>query len=374
MAHVGLGFGRVLTDDVQAPELASLHGLEHEGQVQPRFGVDGGSPDGLEPCPGVGIHYVGEAGKLVRQRTHVATTLDVVLAPERHETRPPPPDVPGEQRQVAQCQHVVDGVVVLGDPERPHDLGFLGAAVGVSELADGGRRDTGDLLDPVERVGVDRLRIGVVAGGGPVDEPPVGQPRRDDLASDRVGEGDVGADVEPQPGVRELGGRRPARVDTEQARPALDTLQEMMEEDRMSLAGIRTPEDRYIDLLGLSVGTRPSAGSEDRRQTDDRRCVSRSITGVDVVRPQRHAGELLGGVVDLVGRLRAAEHADAARAVSFDDRAQRRGRAVEGLIPGRRPKPPVVADERFGEARARHPASVPAAVRPHRRGPSLRRR
>ena len=75
-------------------------------------------------------------GQLVRDRAHVAAALDVVLPAQRVQPRAVAPDVPGQQRQVDQRQHVVDRVVVLGDPERPADDRPVGARVGVRELAD----------------------------------------------------------------------------------------------------------------------------------------------------------------------------------------------------------------------------------------------
>jgi hypothetical protein len=46
--------------------------------------------------------------------------------------------VAAQQREVDECEDVVDAVVVLGDPERPAQLGTVGRRVRVGELADGG--------------------------------------------------------------------------------------------------------------------------------------------------------------------------------------------------------------------------------------------
>ena len=60
-------------------------------------------------------------------------------------------------------------------------------------------------------------------------------------------------DVEPEPDVGPLGRRRPARVDRVQAGALVDGLEDVVEEDRMRLAGVAAPEDDQIGLLGLTV-------------------------------------------------------------------------------------------------------------------------
>ncbi len=74
-------------------------------------------------------------------------------------TSPEPqrPMWPGEQCQIAQREDVVDGVVMLGDPEGPQELRLPARGVRVRNLADRVRRDPGDLGGDVERVRLDRL-------------------------------------------------------------------------------------------------------------------------------------------------------------------------------------------------------------------------
>ena len=83
-------------------------------------------------------------GSLFGQRAHVAAALDVVLSAERIAPAPVAPDVSGEQREVDQRQDVVDGVVVLGDAERPADhraIGFRVRVRGVADDVGGNSRD-----------------------------------------------------------------------------------------------------------------------------------------------------------------------------------------------------------------------------------------
>ena len=89
--------------------------------------------------------------------------------------------------------------------------------------------------------------------GGALDERLVLEPGGDDLAADRVGQGDVAADVEAEPDVGPLGAARPARVDRVQPGAVADAAEEVVEEDRMRLAGVAAPEDDQVRLLDLTV-------------------------------------------------------------------------------------------------------------------------
>jgi hypothetical protein len=75
----------------------------------------------------------------------------------------------------------------------------------------------------------------------------------DDLAGHRVGQGDIASDVEAEPQVGPFGGARPPGVDRDQPRAAVDALEEVVEEDRMGLAGVAAPQEDEIRLLDLTV-------------------------------------------------------------------------------------------------------------------------
>ncbi len=96
----------------------------------------------------------------------------------------------------------------------------------------------------------------------------------------------------------------------------------MMKKNGMCFAGVRAPEHDQIGLLDFGVGRSASTSSKDCRQTDDARSVSSPVAGVDVVRAEDGASELLRRKVHLVGRLRAAEHANSFRAMLLDNATQ----------------------------------------------------
>ena len=155
--HVGFGLGRVLSDDVQRAELATLHRVEHLREVPPLVGRQLGSPRRREPPARVLVALeVLEARELVRDRAHVSPALHVVLPAERVEARAVAPDVAAEQREVDEREHIVDGVRVLGDPEGPADHRPVGAREGVRRLGDRLGRDAGQPLPFGERERLDR--------------------------------------------------------------------------------------------------------------------------------------------------------------------------------------------------------------------------
>ncbi len=111
-----------------ARSVPALHGVEHLREVHARLRRDRHAPGCLVAGAGVVVAEVVAAGQLGRDGAHVAAALDVVLPAQRHQTGAVAPDVPGEQREVDQREDVVGGVVVLGDAQRPADLGAVGAA------------------------------------------------------------------------------------------------------------------------------------------------------------------------------------------------------------------------------------------------------
>ncbi len=93
----------------------------------------------------------------------------------------------------------------------------------------------------------------VEPGGGPADELCVDQPGRDDLPGQRVGQGDVAADLDPQPLISPLRTGRAARVDDVHARSVANASQYVMEEDRVRNARIGTPQDDEIGVLDVAI-------------------------------------------------------------------------------------------------------------------------
>ena len=215
---------------------------------------DRSAPRRLEALARRGVTLdVLEPGQLVGDRAHVAAALDVVLSSQRVEAASVGADVAGQQPEVDQPEDVVDGVVVLGDAERPADHRPVGRRERMSQLADGLGRHTRLLLRVLERVALDLFAVGIEVGRRPLDELAVRKAGVDDLARDRVRERDVRPDVEPEPDIGPFGRGRPARVDRVQPGAVADAAQQVVEEDRMRLPGVRAPEHDQVGLFSLAI-------------------------------------------------------------------------------------------------------------------------
>ncbi len=167
--------------------------------------------------------------------------------------------------------------MVLGDPERPAELGPARPGVVVGELADGTCRHPGLVLGEVERVAVDGGGVAVEADRGAADELVVGEPGVDDLPADGVGEGDVGADVDAEPHVGPLRRGGAPRIDRVHLGAVAHALDEVVEEDRMGFARVRAPQDDQVRVLDLPIAAGAATSSEYRRQTGDARSVSGAV-------------------------------------------------------------------------------------------------
>jgi hypothetical protein len=123
-----------------------------------------------------------------------------------------------------------------------------------------------------------------------------------------------------------------------------------MEKNWVRFPRIRPPQQDDVRLFDLAVGTCAASCSEYRRQTGDARRMSSSVAAIDVVGTHDAANEFLRGIVQLVGRFGAAEHAKVPRIVLGDGFAKGIGHAVHGLIPGCRTMRAVLTYQRLSKA------------------------
>jgi hypothetical protein len=128
----------------------------------------------------------------------------------------------------------------------------------------------------------------------------------------------------------------------------VDPLEHMMEEDRVIFPGVRPPEEDHIGLFRFPIRAGAPTGTEDRRQTDDARCVSRSVTAVDVVGAEPQPSQLLGEEIDLIAGFGAAEGADRVAAVSCLGPEEPFGGAIERFLPAGGAQLAVFADQGLG--------------------------
>ncbi len=192
---------RVLAQDVERAEFASLHRLEHFRHVPAAFRGNGASPEAIELRAELVDLDVLEAREAVRKRPHVAAALDVVLPPQRIEARAIAAHVSGQQGEIDQREHVIDGIVVLGDPQGPADHRLAGRGERVRHVADCVRGDACFSLGISERIRFQGLLKRLKARRGVLDELPILESRGDDLPAHRIGQRDVGPDIQAEPFV-----------------------------------------------------------------------------------------------------------------------------------------------------------------------------
>ena len=100
VAGVRIGLSDVLAFDIEALELAIQRRLEHVRQAQARLGQQGHAPIVLEGSAHAGIGDVPITRQFMRERTHVAGTLHVVLPAQGIHADPAATDVAGHHGQV----------------------------------------------------------------------------------------------------------------------------------------------------------------------------------------------------------------------------------------------------------------------------------
>jgi hypothetical protein len=146
-----------------------------------------------------------------------------------------------------------------------------------------------------------------------LDEFLIRQARRDNFARHRVRKRNIGAYVEPEPHLRPLRRACPPRVNRIELCPAPQALQQVVEENRMRLPSIRSPQQDDVRLFNFAIRACSAARAEYRRQTGDAWRVSSPVAAVDVVAADHRPHELLRDVIQLVRRFRATEHSEGSR-------------------------------------------------------------
>lgn len=113
----------------------------------------------------------------------------------------------------------------------------------------------------------------------------------------------------------------------------MDSFENMVKEDRVSLPGVRTPEDDDVGIFRLFVRAGSATRSKYCRQTGDTWSVSGTVTAVYIVALHHRANEFLCDEVQLIGRFGAAEHTEGAGCTLVDGPLEASGSYIERLIP-----------------------------------------
>src|SRR5262249_29600369 len=219
------------------------------------------------------------------------------------------------------------------------------ARIRMRHFSDDVRWNSGFTLRVFERVWLDCLPISIETSSHVFDKFLVLESSRYDFASDCIGKSNVAPDVETCPHVGPLHGTRTPRIDRVQTRPVPNSLQDVVEENRMCLSGIRTPEKNHIGFFNLLIGITAPAYSKNRRQTGDAWGMSSPVAAIDVVTAHDDTRELLRNEVHFVRRLRATEDTKRLAPVLFNDGLEAVCRKIQRFFPTRRTQNTTIPDE-----------------------------
>ncbi|OIQ79003.1 hypothetical protein GALL_392840 [mine drainage metagenome] len=330
---------RVRLDDVlalavQALEAAVEGGIEHIGDAQARLGVERHVPRGLEfPARGA-VGDVAVAGKLVRERAHVARALHVVLPAQRVDADAFAADVAGGHRQVGDRHHRGRPLRVLGDAQPVIDRSVAAGGVQPSGGANFGRRHAGHRLQRLGRVL--RLRDEIAPAREGLDLAALldvvlrDQPFGDDDVGQRVEQRDVGSRAQLQVvGGVHVGAAHQvdaARVGDDQSRAGAQSLLQPRREHRVRVGRVGADDQDHVGVVDRLEGLRSGRSAEGLPQPVAGRRMAHARAGIDVVVAESRAHQLLHQIGFLVGAARRGDAADRAAAVLGLDAAElRRG-------------------------------------------------
>ena len=307
---VRLGLRGVLADEVErldAPVVEAGDDLV-EAVAGPRGHL--GAPRIRELPPDLRIVDGLVAGEVGRVRARVVQPLDVVLATERVQPGRLVAEMPGHEHEVRERPDVVDAARVLGDPEGVEDARVPLARVLAGGGADVLGGDAGDLLRVLGRVAHHDLAHRLEVFGRLADVLLVLEPLLEDRVHHRVQQPHVRPRAELEVALREL--RQPdlARVGDDERRALAHGLLDPQRQHRVRLGRVRADDEQEAVVLDLRDGVGARASAERPDQAVEGGSVSGRLAGVDGVRPDSRARELLDEVVLLVGQPRRREEAD----------------------------------------------------------------
>ena len=152
MLGVRIGLRRILALYVQGLEAALERRLEHVGNAQPRLRVDGHAPFVAEQLARRGVGQVAVPGQLVRERSHVAGALDIVLAAQRVHAHAFLADVARGHREVRDAHDHGAALAVLGDAQAVVDGRIAARGVQPRRAAHQPRGNAGDGFHRLRRI------------------------------------------------------------------------------------------------------------------------------------------------------------------------------------------------------------------------------
>ncbi|MDT4826606.1 hypothetical protein FQZ97_599210 [compost metagenome] len=342
MLCVGIGLHDVFALAVQALERSCERGLEHVGDAQARLGLQGHAPVPLELAAHGVVGDVAVARQLVRERPHVARPLHVVLSAQWVHAHAFAADVAGGHCQVGDRHDGGRALAVFRHAQAVVDGAVAARGVQPRRAAHGLRGHACDFFHRFRRV----LRqgyevapflegLGFAACG---DEGLVDQALGGDHVRQRGQQRGIGArtDLQVEVGldVRRAYELDAARVDHDQAGALAQAALQARGEHRVAAAGVGAHDDHHVGMHDRVERLRAGGFAQGLLQAIAGGRMADPRAGVDVVRAERRAHQLLHQPGFFVGAARRGDAADRVAAMFFLDAAEFGGRVADGLVPG----------------------------------------
>ncbi len=345
MGHVlriRIRLGDVFALDVQTLETAVDRRIEHVRNAQARLVVQLHAPHFFELRARLVVGNMAISGQFMRERTHVAGTLHVVLSAQRIHAHAFAADVAGGHGKVGNAHDHGRTLAVLGDAQPVVNRPVAARRVQARGAADLIGRHAGGLfhlLRRIARLGNECLPLGEflhVAARG--DEIVFHQPLGHDHVGERIDQRDIGARAQLQV-IRSLDVRRAhhvdgARVGDDQLRAFAQPALHARSEHRMAVGRIGADDHHHIRLhYGIEILGAGGFAERGLQSVAGRR-VAHARAGIDVVVAECSAHHFLHQVGFFIGATRGRDPADRAAAILGLDALELRSSVIDRLVPG----------------------------------------
>lgn len=333
---VGQGDKGVVADADQAADLAALHLPDHF-----HHGGPGGREFGLLDAPDLAdlaavllVHDGASAGEEVGLLAVLAAALPVALAGDRAVAGAGFPDVAGGGAEVDHGEAVLDALRVVLDAPGVPGHGPRRAGEGPGDLDDLLGRDPADRRGTGGRVfgglGLEFRPPGGVVG----EEVLVGEPFLDDDVQDGGEEGGVGAGLEGDVDVGGPGDGGLARVDDDEAGPAVPGSPDVLGHHGEALADVGARDEQAVGEQDVGEGVAGPVDAEGQFVGARRADHAEAAVVVDVPRLEGDPGELAHQIGLLGEQAGPAEEPEGVVAVGLLDALDLGDGEVERLLPG----------------------------------------
>ena len=259
-----------------------------------------------------------------------------------------------QESQVADREHGVDAVAVLGQAHGPDEDGLRPGAEEAGEAFHLRPRRAARALQRLPGgLPQGRFELGEVLGGT-FDEAARDAPGEVEQSLHRaIQEGEIPTSVDGEPVPRQvraedrargnrghpvaLETRLAIRVDDRDLGAPLHGMVEVLDGHRLVVRHVRAEEHDQVGVEPVPVGVRCRAVTVGSVEGDRRCGVAEAGGGVDVGRAEEPGG-LLRHVVGLVGNAARGQEEGRARGIAFADGGEPRGRDLDRLGPGDAPE------------------------------------